>query len=153
MADLAVDFLLQNLQRLQSYRPHLIREAENHLEMLENYLRLFKAFLKGSAKKVMRNDESVRDLVCQINDVVYKAEDIIDAVVSQAAESKVKSYFLRAFQMQEEKLLSGIAKDVEPVGLKVRDIYSDETRIELASIRINDNELEEVKFLFLKHVK
>ncbi|PIN20016.1 Apoptotic ATPase [Handroanthus impetiginosus] len=141
MADLAVDFLLQNLQRLQIYHPDLIRDAENHLEMLENNLRLFKAFLKDSTKK-LRKYESVRELARQIRDVVFEAEDTIDAFVSQAAESKTKNYFLRAFQAPAEKILA-IAKDVESVGLKVRDIYGDRSTIDFAGVHINDDELEE----------
>ncbi|PIN14882.1 hypothetical protein CDL12_12485 [Handroanthus impetiginosus] len=149
MADLAVDFLLENLQRLQICRPHLICEAENHLQMLESNLRLFKAFLKDAIKRGLTENVSVRDHTRQINDVVYKAEDIIDALVSQAAESKLKNYFLRAFQTQAEKLLGGIAKDVESIELKVRYIFSDETWIEeLASVHINDDELEEVRSSF-----
>ncbi|PIN20015.1 hypothetical protein CDL12_07295 [Handroanthus impetiginosus] len=139
MADLAVDFLLQNLQRVRLYRSHLIREAENHLEMLENNLHLFKVFLKDATRRGLTENESVRDLIRQINEVVYEAEDIIDAVVSQAVESKLKNYFLGVFQTPE-RLLRGITKDVESVGLKVKDIYSEETRTELDSVHISDDE-------------
>ncbi|PIN18787.1 hypothetical protein CDL12_08544 [Handroanthus impetiginosus] len=143
MADFAVNFLLQNLHRLQIYRPHLIHEAENHLEMLENNLHLFQAFLNEySIKKRLTEDESVRNLIRQINDVVYEAEDIIDAVVSQAAESKTKNYFLRAFPTPAEKLLP-IATDIKSVGLKVRDIYGDLSTIDFASVPINAGEPEE----------
>ncbi|PIN00322.1 hypothetical protein CDL12_27180 [Handroanthus impetiginosus] len=146
MADLAVNFLLQNLQRLQIYRPHLIHGAENHLEMLENNLHLFQAFLKDSTKKRLTEDESVRDVIRQINDVVYEAEDIIDVIVSQAAERKTKKYFLRAFQTPAEKLLLAIVKSVESLGLKVRDIYGDRSTIDFDGVHINDDELAPPRF-------
>ncbi|PIN08450.1 Apoptotic ATPase [Handroanthus impetiginosus] len=143
MEDLAVDFLLQNLQRLQIYRPHLIREAENHLETLENNLRLFKAFLNDDAtKKALTQNDSVLGLVCEINEVVYELEDIIDAVVSQAAESKTKNYFLRAFPTPPEKLLA-IVKDVESFGFTIRDMYEARSTIDFAGVQTNDDELEE----------
>ncbi|PIN08451.1 hypothetical protein CDL12_18975 [Handroanthus impetiginosus] len=144
MAELAVDFLLQNLQRLQIHRPHLIREAENHVKMLKDNLPLFRDFLKDSIEKRLTEDESVRNLIRQINEFVYEAENIIDAVVSQAADSKTKKYFLRAFQTPAEKLLA-IAKDVES-GLEVRDIYGDRSTIDFAGVHINIDELEEVRF-------
>ncbi|KAI3454371.1 hypothetical protein Pfo_011034 [Paulownia fortunei] len=140
MADAAVEFLLENLQQLLLYHAHLISDAKNQVEKLEKDLRLFKAFLRDSTKK-RRKDESLRELVRQIRDVVYEAEDIIDAFVTQAAESKSKNYFLKAFQTPV-KLLS-IAKDVESVGGKVRDIYGGKSRIDFASLTVGDGGPEE----------
>ncbi|KAK6123585.1 hypothetical protein DH2020_042674 [Rehmannia glutinosa] len=145
MADAAVEFLLENLQQLLLYHAHLISDAKNQVEKLEKDLRLFKAFLKDSTKK-RRKDNSLRELVGQIRDVVYEAEDVIDAFVTQAAESKSKNYFLRAFQTPV-KLLS-IAKDVEAVGGKVREIYGDKSRIDFASLTVGDGGPEETEDFF-----
>ncbi|KAL7098331.1 hypothetical protein ACP275_09G010600 [Erythranthe tilingii] len=140
MADAAVEFLLENLQQLLLYHAHLISDAKNQVEKLEKDLRLFKAFLKDSTKK-RRKDDSLRELVRQIRDVVYEAEDVIDAFVTQAAESKSKNYFLRAFQTPVKLL--GIAKDVESVGGKVTDIYGGKSRIDFASLTVGDGGPEE----------
>ncbi|KAK4394878.1 putative disease resistance protein [Sesamum angolense] len=147
MADAAVEFLLDNLQQLLIYHTHLISDAKNQVEKLESDLRLFKAFLRDSTKK-RRKDESLRELVRQIRDVVYEAEDIIDAFVTQAAESKSKSYFLRAFQTPVK--LHGIATEIERVGVKVKDIYGDKNRIDFASLNVGDGgpEESEVTFVF-----
>ncbi|KAL0318622.1 UNVERIFIED_CONTAM: putative late blight resistance proteinR1B-16 [Sesamum angustifolium] len=85
------------------------------VENLENDLRVFKAFLQDSAKK-QRKDVLLRELVRRIRDVVYEAEDIIDAFVTQAAETQSKSYFLRAFQTQVK--LNGVATEIERVRAK-----------------------------------
>ncbi|KAL6559346.1 hypothetical protein OROGR_004463 [Orobanche gracilis] len=140
MADAAVEFLLDNLQQLLLYHAHLITDAKNQVEKLEKDLRLFKAFLKDSTRK-RRKDNSLRELVSQIRDVVYEAEDVVDAFVTQAAESKSKNYFLKAFQTPV-KLLS-IAKDVETVSAKVRDIYGDKSRVDFASLAVGDGGSEE----------
>ncbi|KAK4438441.1 putative late blight resistance proteinR1A-10 [Sesamum alatum] len=140
MADAAVEFLLDNLQQLLIYHTHLISDAKNQVEKLESDLRLFKAFLRDSTKK-RRKDESLRELVRQIRDVVYEAEDIIDAFVTQAAESKSKSYFLRAFQTPVK--LHGIATDIERVSAKVKDIYGDKNRIDFAALNVGDGGPEE----------
>ncbi|KAH6809392.1 hypothetical protein C2S51_027175 [Perilla frutescens var. frutescens] len=140
MADAAVEFLLENLQQLLLYHVHLIKDAKEQVERLERDLRLFKSFLKDSTKK-RRREDSLRELVCQIRDVVYEAEDVIDAFVTQATESRSKNYFLRAFQTPV-KLLT-IAKEVEKVGAKVRDIYGDKGKFDFASLNVGDGGPEE----------
>ncbi|GFP88433.1 putative late blight resistance protein homolog r1a-6 [Phtheirospermum japonicum] len=142
MADAAVEFLLDNLQQLLLYHAHLISGAKIQVERLEKDLRLFKAFLKDSTKK-RRKDNSLRELVAQIRDVVYEAEDVIDAFVTQAAEVKSKNYFLRA--LKTPVTLLSIAKEVEAVGSKVRDIYGDKSRIDFASLTVGDGGPEEIE--------
>ncbi|KAL0356291.1 UNVERIFIED_CONTAM: putative late blight resistance proteinR1A-4 [Sesamum radiatum] len=140
MADAAVEFLLHNLQQLLLYHAHLISDARNQVEKLESDLRLFKAFLRDSTKK-RRKDDSLRELVRQIRDVVYEAEDIIDALVTQAAESKSKSYFSEAFDAPVK--LHSIVKDMEKVRDKVKEIYGDKTRIDFANLIVGDGGPEE----------
>ncbi|KAL0318595.1 UNVERIFIED_CONTAM: putative late blight resistance proteinR1B-8 [Sesamum angustifolium] len=135
MADAAVEFLLDNLQQLLIHHAHLISDAKNQVEKLESDLRLFKAFLRDSTKK-RRKDDSLRELVRQIRDVVYEAEDIIDALVTQSAESKSKSYFSEAFDTPGK--LHSIIKDIEIVSDKVKEIYGDETRIDFANLIVGD---------------
>ncbi|KAK4438509.1 putative late blight resistance proteinR1A-10 [Sesamum alatum] len=135
MADAAVEFLLDNLQQLLIYHAHLIRDARHQVEKMENDLRLFKAFLRDSTKK-RRKDESLRELVRQIRDVVYEAEDIIDTFVTQAADSESTSYFSQAFNRPAE--LDGIVKHMEKVSAMVKEIYGDKTRIDFASLNIGD---------------
>ncbi|KAL1568330.1 putative disease resistance RPP13-like protein 3 [Salvia divinorum] len=140
MADAAVEFLLENLQQLLLYHVHLIKDAKDQVERLERDLRLFKSFLKGSTKK-RRREDSLRELVCQIRDVVYEAEDVIDAFVTQATESSSRNRFARAFH-SPVKLLS-IAKEVEKVGAKVRDIYGDRGKFDFATLNLADGGHEE----------
>ncbi|KAK4394848.1 putative disease resistance protein [Sesamum angolense] len=135
MADAAVEFLLDNLQQLLIHHAHLISDAKNQVEKLESDLRLFKAFLRDSTKK-RRKDDSLRVLVRQIRDVVYEAEDIIDALVTQAAESKSKSYFSEVFYTPGK--LHSIIKDIEIVSDKVKEIYGDETRIDFDNLVVGD---------------
>ncbi|KAG8378701.1 hypothetical protein BUALT_Bualt07G0012600 [Buddleja alternifolia] len=130
MADAAVEFLLQNLQQLLIYHAKLIIGAEKEVEQLEKNLRLFKAFLKDSTKK-RRKDDTLKELVRQIRDVVYEAEDIIDAFVTQAAEIKTKSYFARAFKTTAK--LHAIARQVEVVAKEVNVIYGGKGRLDFAN--------------------
>ncbi|KAK6153972.1 hypothetical protein DH2020_013611 [Rehmannia glutinosa] len=137
MADAAVEFLLENLKQLLLHHAHLIRGATDQVEKLENDLRLFKAFLKDSTKK-RRKDERLLELVRRIRCVVYEAEDIIDAFVTQAAESKSKGYVVRAL-LTPTRLLS-IAEQVETVCRKISDIYGGKDKIDFAGLGIGDGE-------------
>ncbi|KZV20989.1 hypothetical protein F511_29604 [Dorcoceras hygrometricum] len=139
MADAAVEFLLENLKQLLLYHSNLILNAKKEVENLEKDLRLFKAFLKDSTKK-RKKDESLRVLVGQIRDVVYEAEDVIDAFVTQAAEIKSINYFKRAL-FSPKKLLK-VAKEVEEIGEKVRNVY-DKNRIDFACLDIDGGAAED----------
>ncbi|KAL2227490.1 UNVERIFIED_CONTAM: hypothetical protein Sindi_2107700 [Sesamum indicum] len=112
MADAAVDFLLEKLQHLLFHQSLLIIDVKKQVEKLVEDLHLFKLFLEDSAKN-RRKDESLRELARHIHDVVYEAEDIIDALVTQAANSKSRSYFSRAFDAPT-KLLT-IINDIDTI--------------------------------------
>ncbi|KAL0441126.1 UNVERIFIED_CONTAM: putative disease resistance protein [Sesamum radiatum] len=136
MADATLELLLGNLHQLRTHQVHRLGDAKKPVENLENDLRVFKAFLKDSAKK-QRKDVLLRELVRRIRDVVYEAEDIIDAFVTQAAETQSKSYFLRAFQTQVK--LNGVATEIERVRAKVKEIlYGDILTIDFASLSVGD---------------
>lgn len=139
-----MEFLLENLQQLLLYHTNLISNAKEQVEQLDNDLRLFKAFLRDSTRK-RRKDESLRELVRQIRDVVYEAEDVIDAFVTQAAESKSKNYFIRAFQTPVK--LHTIAKEVEKIGTKVRGIYGDKGKFNFATLTVGDGDPDEPEVL------
>lgn len=138
MADAAVEFLLENLKQLLLHHVDLIKDAKNQLEKLEYDLRLFKAFLKDSTKK-RRKDEKLRELVRQIQSVVYEAEDVIDSVVTQAAEAKSKTYFFRAFQNR-----AVFREQVDSVCRKITDIYGDKSRLDFAFLHVEDGEPAEI---------
>ncbi|EYU21172.1 hypothetical protein MIMGU_mgv1a020876mg, partial [Erythranthe guttata] len=131
MADAAVGFLLENLQQLLVHHVQLIRGAKKEVEKLESDLQVFKDFLNEYSSKKRRKDDSLQTVVRQIRDVVYEAEDVIDAFVTQAAVVKSENYFLRAFK--EPVNLHKIARKVKSVRAKVTDIYGGKNRIEFAS--------------------
>ncbi|KAH6763780.1 hypothetical protein C2S51_015029 [Perilla frutescens var. frutescens] len=144
MADAAVEFLLENLKQLLVHHAHLLKDAMDQVEKLENHLRLFKAFLKDAPKQ-WREDETLRELIRRIRNAVYEAEDIIDAYVTQAAQAKHKNYFLRAIH-GPAKIVS-IAEKVESVLNRIDDIYTDKSRIlDFAYIKAEDGAIEHTEF-------
>ncbi|PIN02942.1 Apoptotic ATPase [Handroanthus impetiginosus] len=121
MADAAVEFLLGNLKDLVIRHHALISGVENEVDKLRGDLSLFQALLRGLTKKQIRESEYLQDLVRQILNVVYEAEDVIDAYVIEAANTKWKNY-IRTFYPRDRLLK--IARQAENVAAQVQRVYS-----------------------------
>lgn len=123
MADAVVDFLLANLKELLLDHIDLISGVKDQVESLHKELSLMKAFLKDSRDK--RNEfEYVRELVRQITDVAYEAEDIIDKFVVNAAMRKSKGAIRKMIHVFDNaSLLRNVAKEIESIRVKVKEIY------------------------------
>ncbi|CAA3008343.1 late blight resistance homolog R1A-10 [Olea europaea subsp. europaea] len=123
MADAAVEFLLENLKQLLVYNIKLIGAVKSEVEELYSDLKVFKAFLKDSTGK-RQNHEVLKELVNQIRDVVYEAEDTVEAFVCQAAEHKARNYIEKAFHILDYPAeLRKSVKTIENIRQRVRKIY------------------------------
>ncbi|KAA8529828.1 hypothetical protein F0562_034368 [Nyssa sinensis] len=123
MADAAVEFLLGNLKQLLVYNAHLIFEVKNQVESLCEELRTLTAFVKDSTEKGSKF-ATVKQLVRRIRIVVYKAEDVIDKFVVQAAVQKQRSGFKKAFSLINYPLeLRSVGKEIESIRGEVKEIY------------------------------
>ncbi|KAA8529814.1 hypothetical protein F0562_034329 [Nyssa sinensis] len=123
MADAVVDFLLENLKQLLLYNVDLISGVKDQIESLYRELSLMKAFLKDSMEK--RSEyETVRELVRQIRDVAYEAEDIIDTFVVNAAMQKARSTMRKIVHVLDYSTnLRNVGKEIESIKAKVKEIY------------------------------
>ncbi|KAK6123584.1 hypothetical protein DH2020_042673 [Rehmannia glutinosa] len=117
---IAVLFVLENLKRVLLYNARLIRDAKSQVEILENDIRLFKAFLEDCTK-ITNKDEALEELVGKIQDVVREGEDIIVVFTNQAAENRSGNFFQKAF-CGPMKLIS-VAKEVKAIRANVKNIY------------------------------
>lgn len=118
-----VEFLLENLKQLLLYNSDLIYGVKGQVDSLYRELSLMNAFLKDAKEK--RNEyEYVRELVRQIRDVAYEAEDIIDTFVVNSAMQKERSTFSRIVHVFDYPTkLRSVAKDIESIKTKVKEIY------------------------------
>ncbi|XP_042048078.1 putative late blight resistance protein homolog R1A-10 [Salvia splendens] len=117
MADAAVEFLLKNLIELVAHHSHLITETKSQVKLLEEDLIIFRGFLKDSVKRRKKN-EGIQLLVNNIRDVVYEAEDTIDAFVTLSTDNnRSRNYFAKAFKSL--LTLHDIGKRVKEVRVKV----------------------------------
>ncbi|XP_042066607.1 putative late blight resistance protein homolog R1A-10 [Salvia splendens] len=122
MAEAAVTFLLENVQKLLVDHINLISGAEAELRQLQNELELMKAFLMESANK-REKGEVFRQHERQIREVVYKAEDTLDACLTQAAADKSKSFTFRRYDLAK-KVKALREQDVQPIFDRARIGFS-----------------------------
>ncbi|KAI5678097.1 hypothetical protein M9H77_09047 [Catharanthus roseus] len=123
MADAVVEFLLANLKELLLYHVDLLSGVKDQVESLHRELSLMKAFLKDSREK--RSEyEYVRELVRQITDVSYEAEDVIDTFVVIASMQKARSTMKRVLHAYDHSTrMVNVAKQIESIKIKVKEIY------------------------------
>lgn len=119
MAEAALDSLLDNLKQLLLYHTHLINDAKDPIQKLENGLRLFKEFLRKADRNRRKDDDTLSMITNQIRDIVYEAEDTIDTLVSHAAKIKSRSRLFRAFVSPVN--LQPIVTKVDEISRRVRD--------------------------------
>lgn len=115
-----VMFALEYVKRIWVYNAKLIREARNQVEVLENDVRMFKAFLKD-AENMQREDGALKEFVKEIHGVVREGDEIILEYLNQEAEIRARNFFQRAFGGQMK--LIGVAKEVKAMRAKVKNIY------------------------------
>ena len=88
MADSVVSFLLENLTQLLTQESKLLLGVKGQVRSLKNELSLINLFLQKTAGK--RQDELVKEVVSQIRDVAYEAEDVVDTYIITVAEQEKK---------------------------------------------------------------
>lgn len=137
MADAAVEFLLENLKQLLLYNAKLILDIKDQVEFLYNDLTLFKAFLRDSTEKRSKH-EYLKELVKQIRNVVYEAEDAIDSFVAHAAVHKARKPIQKALHMFDYPAkLRNVARMIEVIRTKVKDIYENK-RFGFEGVNVGD---------------
>ncbi|PIN04260.1 hypothetical protein CDL12_23204 [Handroanthus impetiginosus] len=144
MADAAVEFLLENIKQLLLDQDRLIKDAKSQLQILEKDLSMFKALLEEHSTEKRNKNKALKELMRQIREVVYDAEDIIDAYVTQAAQNKTRN-FLTRIVLGRAKLLS-LSQNIEGIGQEVKRIYeksrADFSTLHLGSLSGSDTGME-----------
>ncbi|PHT30354.1 hypothetical protein CQW23_30048 [Capsicum baccatum] len=120
MANVAVEFLVENLMQLLRDNAELILGVKEAAESLLQDLNDFNAFLKQAAK--CRNENDVlKELVKKIRTVVNSAEDAIDKFVIEAKLHKDKGV-TRVLDLPHYKRVREVAGEIKAIRNKVREI-------------------------------
>ncbi|KAK1357890.1 hypothetical protein POM88_051146 [Heracleum sosnowskyi] len=139
MADAVVEFLLENLKQLLLYNVDLISGVKEQVESLYRELSLMNAFLRDSKEKRSQYEVG-REIVGQIRDIAYEAEDIIDTFVVTAAFQKTRNRISRVVHVLDAR---SVAKDIELIKIRIREIY-DSKKFGIEFLRGFDEEAKTV---------
>ena len=148
MADSVVSFLLENLTQLISQESKLLGGVEDQVKLLQNELILINTFLENTAGKQHYN-KFVKQVVSQIRDVAYEAEDVIDTfimAVTKHRRRKGKLGKLGKFIPSADRAISfhEVAKKIESIRMINNEIKDNSSKygIEIAESSGGDAEAE-----------
>ncbi|XP_059435703.1 disease resistance protein RPP13-like [Corylus avellana] len=123
MADSVVTFLLQYLPRLLADEANLLHGVTGEVESLRRELNLINIFLQNSQGK--RNEHGiVKEVVRQIRDAAYEAEDVIDMFIINAAEQRMRNRIWKLLHcFNEVNTLHVVANKIEGINKQINQIF------------------------------
>ena len=147
MADSVVSFLLENLTQLLSQESKLLGGVGDQVRLLQNELSLINIFLKNTEGK-RHDNELLKEVVSQIRDVAYDAEDVIDTFIITVTKHERRSK-LRRFILSCDRAISNhdVAKRIESIKNDIKEIYDNRSKYgiwEIAESSGGATEMEEM---------
>ncbi|XP_023921046.2 putative inactive disease susceptibility protein LOV1 [Quercus suber] len=155
MADSVVSFLLENLSQLLIQESKLLGGLEDQVRSLQNELSLINAFLKNTEGK-RHDNELVKEVVSQIRDVAYDAEDVIDTYIMAVTKHRRKGKLGKLIPSADRAIaFHEVAKKIESIKIINKEINDNRGKygIEIAESSGGDVEAEEILHRRRKHVE
>ena len=146
MADSVVTFLLQNLTQLLAQESKLLGGVENQVRLLQNELSLINVFLQNTKGK-RHGNELVKQVVSQIRDVAYEAEDIIDTFIVTVTKHRRRGKLRKVIHCFDRAIaLHEVANKIESIKTVIKEIYDNRSKygMEIAESSRGDAEVEEI---------
>ena len=147
MADGVVSFLLENLTQLLSQESKLLGGVEDQVRLLKNELSLINVFLKNTEGQ-RHDNELVKEVVSQIRDVAYEAEDVIDTFVVAMTKHRRRSR-LGKFILSADRAIAfhGVANKIKSIKNVINEINENRSKYGIGEITQSsggDTEAEEI---------
>jgi hypothetical protein len=142
IADSVVNFLLKNLFDLLKEEANFLAGVEDKVNSLHDELSFINIFLESSAEK--RKDKIVNEVVRQIRDVAYEAEDTIDYFIYNVAKHRRRSAIRRMFHLPCNTLmLRNVGMNIVGIKEKIEEIYKNRERYGIERVEASGNAVEE----------
>jgi len=130
MADGVVTFLLTNVTRLLEDELTLLSGVEDKINSLCNELKFIDIFLKSSEGKC--SDKVVKELLCQIRDVAYKAEDVVDTYIANITKHTTRNPLSKLLHFKERfMVLHKVNAEIETIKSRIEEIYKNKERYDI----------------------
>ncbi|KAF3946378.1 hypothetical protein CMV_027349 [Castanea mollissima] len=154
MADSVVSFLLENLTQLLTQESKLLLGVKDQVRSLNNELPLINLFLQKTEGK--RHDELVKEVVSQIRDVAYEAEDVIDTYIMTVTKHRRRSKLRKLIHSCDRAItFHEVANKIESIKNVIKEIYDNRSKygVEIAESSGGDAEAEEILHRRRRHVE
>ncbi|KAK7857877.1 putative disease resistance protein rdl6 [Quercus suber] len=131
MADSVVSFLLENVTQLLSQESKLLGGVEDQVRSLQNELSLINAFLKNTDGK-RHDNELVKEVVSQIRDVAYEAEDVIDTFIMAVTKHRRKGKLGKLVHSYNRAIsFHEVANKIESIKIINKEIHDNRNKISI----------------------
>jgi hypothetical protein len=124
MADHVVNFLVQYLSQQLEKEANFFGGVQDQVKSLHRELRLINIFLESSVGK--RNEHPiVKEVVGQIREVAYEAEDVIDTFILKIEEHRRRSLMERIFHSpMHAMMLREVRNKIANIENEINKIYN-----------------------------
>jgi hypothetical protein len=131
MADYVVHFLVEYLSQKLEKEANFFGGVEDQVKSLHRELRLINIFLENSRGK--RNERAiVKEVVRQIREVAYEAEDVIDMFILKVAEHRRRSLMGRIFLSPKHAMMLGnVVNKISGIKKAINEIYNNRERYDI----------------------
>ncbi|CAO2816691.1 unnamed protein product [Amaranthus hypochondriacus] len=139
MVDSILTNLVLQLGSLAVDEYNFLKGVGDQLKSLENELRFMKKFLRNSEGK-QHEHQLVRELVDQIREVAFEAEDVIETFLLNFEKQKLRSTFKKMIHSPQHALmLREVAKQIDGIKTRINEIYDNKEKygIELGDGSMN----------------
>ncbi|KAF8410910.1 hypothetical protein HHK36_003447 [Tetracentron sinense] len=134
MAEAVVSFVIEKLGDQLIQEAVSLYEVRDQVESIERELTRMQCFLKDADAKQKR-DKRVKNWVRDIRDVAYDVEDIIDTFILKTThQRKMRTKYCFLFFFKELVIRRQVAKEIEGIKIKIRDISASRTTYGIENI-------------------
>ncbi|KAL4323053.1 hypothetical protein AHAS_Ahas14G0272000 [Arachis hypogaea] len=127
MVDSVVSFALDNLSRLLVSEVTLLSGVKDQVRSLCDELKFMDIFIKNSEGK--RNDPLVKEVVNQIKDAAYQAEDVVDTYVVNANKQRSRNMLSKCFHSKGHvMMLHEVNDQITTIKRRIDEIYQNKSK-------------------------
>uniref|UniRef100_A0A2N9J3Z3 NB-ARC domain-containing protein n=1 Tax=Fagus sylvatica TaxID=28930 RepID=A0A2N9J3Z3_FAGSY len=136
MVGSVVTFVLQNVTQLLKEEPKLLGGVKDQVALLGDELRMINVLLRNTEGR-RDEDGTLKEVVSQIRDVAYDAEDVIDTFILKATiHSKRSKGEKLIYYWDQASMLHDIAQKIEHINNVIKGINDRRSRYEPYAIEI-----------------
>ncbi|KAL4323052.1 hypothetical protein AHAS_Ahas14G0271900 [Arachis hypogaea] len=127
MIDSVVNFALDNLSRLLVSEVTLLSSVKDQIRSLNDELKFMNIFIKSSEGK--REDPFVKEVVNQIRNVAYQAEDVVDTYVVNVNNQRSRNMLGKFFHSKDHVMMfHEVSDQINSIKRRIDEIYQNKSK-------------------------